>query len=221
MLKLHGFPVSNYYNMVKLALLEKGLPFEEVQLIPGKTPETLKVSPHGKVPVLETEQGYLSETSVILEYLEQSQGGTSLLPADAFERAKVRELMKEIELYIELPARTCYAQSFFGQSVEPWVKEKARADLLAGFATLKRSARFAPYVAGEQMTLADIMFCFSVDLATQVGKKVLNIDLLADMPEAAELLERLHQGPHIARINADKERMLPTFLEMMRNKRPS
>lgn len=36
MLKLYGFSVSNYYNMVKLALLEKGLPFEEVLFYPGR-----------------------------------------------------------------------------------------------------------------------------------------------------------------------------------------
>ncbi len=35
MLMLYGFSVSNYYNMVKLALLEKGLPFEEVPFFAG------------------------------------------------------------------------------------------------------------------------------------------------------------------------------------------
>lgn len=39
MLKLYGFSVSNYYNMVKLALLEKGLPFEEVPFMLGKLPK--------------------------------------------------------------------------------------------------------------------------------------------------------------------------------------
>jgi glutathione S-transferase len=38
MLKLYGFSVSNYYNMVKLALLEKGLPFEEVTFYGGQAP---------------------------------------------------------------------------------------------------------------------------------------------------------------------------------------
>uniref|UniRef100_A0A915DTX6 GST N-terminal domain-containing protein n=1 Tax=Ditylenchus dipsaci TaxID=166011 RepID=A0A915DTX6_9BILA len=113
MLKLHGFSVSNYYNMVKLALLEKGLPFEEVTFYGGQAPKALEVSPRGKVPVLETEHGFISETSVILDYIEQTQGGKALLPADPFQQAKVRELLKEIELYIELPARTCYAESFF------------------------------------------------------------------------------------------------------------
>ena len=49
MLKLHGFSVSNYYNMVKLALLEKGLPFEEVTFYGGQAPKALEVSPRGKV----------------------------------------------------------------------------------------------------------------------------------------------------------------------------
>ena len=167
--------------------------------------------------MLETEHGFISETSVILDYIEQTQGGTPLLPADAFGQAKVRELLKEIELYIELPARTCYAESFFGAAVEPLIKERARADLLAGFATLKRNGRFAPYVAGEALTLADLMFCFSVDLAYAVGKKVLNIDLLADFPQAKALLEKMRENPHMARILADKEASMPAFMEMVRS----
>jgi glutathione S-transferase len=217
MLKLHGFAVSNYYNMVKLALLEKGLPFEEVTFYGGQTPAALAVSPRGKVPVLETEHGFLSETSVILDYIEQTQGGKALLPADPFEQAKVRELLKEIELYIELPARTCYAESFFGMAVEPLVKEKARADLLAGFATLKRNGRFAPYVAGKQLTLADLMFCFSVDLACLVGKKVLNIDFLEDFPQAEELLKLMGTNPHMPQIVADKDAVMPVFMELIRS----
>ena len=218
MLKLHGFAVSNYYNMVKLALLEKGVAFEEVLFFAEQTPQALAISPRGKVPVLETEHGFLSETSVILDYIEQTQDDKPLLPADAFAQAKVRELLKEIELYIELPARTCYAEAFFGMPVEPLVKEKARTELLAGFATLKRNGKFAPYVAGEQITLADMMFCFSVDLANAVGKKVLGIDLLEGFPEAQALLKRLGDNPHMKTILAEKEALMPRFLEMMRRK---
>ncbi|WP_153787519.1 glutathione S-transferase [Pseudomonas sp. EMN2] len=217
MLKLHGFAVSNYYNMVKLALLEKGLPFEEVLFFGGQAPQALAVSPRGKVPVLETEHGLLSETGVILDYIEQTQPGKALLPADAFGQAKVRELLREIELYIELPARTCYAEAFFGAAVEPLIKERARADLLAGFATLKRNGKFAPYVAGEQLTIADLMFAFSVDLACLVGKKVLNIDFLEDFPQAKALLRLLGDNPHMARIVADKDVAMPAFLEMVKS----
>jgi glutathione S-transferase len=70
MLKLHGFPVSNYTNMVELALREKELPFEYVMTIPEQTPEFLAKSPRGKVPVLGTPQGFINETMAILQYLE-------------------------------------------------------------------------------------------------------------------------------------------------------
>jgi len=74
MFKLYGFAVSNYYNMVKLALLEKGLAFKEVTFYPTPTPESLAISPRGKVPVLGVEAGFINETAIILEYLEQTEG---------------------------------------------------------------------------------------------------------------------------------------------------
>ncbi|HEY9380632.1 MAG TPA: glutathione S-transferase N-terminal domain-containing protein, partial [Burkholderiales bacterium] len=50
MLKLYGFPLSNYYNRVKIVLLEKNVPFEEVLAVPGKD-ESIKVhSPARKIP---------------------------------------------------------------------------------------------------------------------------------------------------------------------------
>ncbi|MFK8329080.1 glutathione S-transferase family protein [Pseudomonas sp. BJa5] len=217
MLKLHGFAVSNYYNMVKLALLEKAVPFEEVLFFGGQSPEALKKSPRGKVPTLETEHGFLSETNLIIEYIEQTQGGKSLLPKDAFARAKVLELAKEIELYIELPARACYSEAFFGAKVDPAIKDKARAELLAGLDTLKRNGRFEPYVAGSEMTIADMLFCFSVDLASAVGKEVFELDVLANFPQAKALLKQLRQNPHVQKIAADKEAQMPAFLEMIRS----
>ena len=171
MLKLYGFAVSNYYNMVKLALLEKGVPFEEVPFFAGKTPEALAISPRGKVPALGVAQGFINETSVILEYIEQTQTGPKLLPVDPFERAQVLALAKEIELYIELPARACYPEAFFGMQVPDVIKEKARTELLEGIASLGRHGKFAPYVAGDTLSVADIYFAFSVDLACGVAHK--------------------------------------------------
>lgn len=115
MFKLYGFSVSNYYNMVKLALLEKGLPFEEVTFYPTPTPESLKISPRGKVPVLGVEDGYINETMVMLEYIESVGKGVPLLPTEPFACAQVLAVAKEIELYIELPGRACYGEAFSAQ----------------------------------------------------------------------------------------------------------
>jgi glutathione S-transferase len=219
MLKLYGFSVSNYYNMVKLALLEKGLPFEEVPFYAGTSPEALAISPRGKVPVLRVEQGFINETAVILEYIEQSQKGTPLLPSDPFERAQVLALAKEIELYIELPARACYAEAFFGMAVPDAIKDKTKAELLLGFASLGRHGKFAPYIAGDSLSLADLYFLYSVPLACAVGHKLFGLDLLAEMPKAKALLERLEQNPNVQRIAADKEAAMPAFMAMVASKR--
>lgn len=219
MFKLYGFAVSNYYNMVKLALLEKGLPFEEVTYYPTQTPESLAISPRGKVPVLGVDAGYINETAIILEYLEQSQKGTPLLPCDPFERAQVLAIAKEIELYIELPGRACYGEAFFGMTLPEAIKEKTRTELLLGFAALGRHGQFAPYVAGDSLSIADLYFLYSVPLACAVGQKLFGIDLLAEMPQAKALLERLEQNPHVQKIAADKDAAMPAFLAMIAAKK--
>ena len=219
MIKLYGFSVSNYYNMVKLALLEKELPFEEVPFYAGQAPEALVISPRGKVPVLGVEQGFINETSVILEYIEQSQKGTPLLPSDPFERAQVLALAKEIELYIELPGRACYPEAFFGMTLPDAIKEKTKAELLLGMAALGRHAKFSPYVAGDSLSVADLYFLFSVPLACGVAKKLFGIDLLAEMPKAKALLEFLGGNPNVQRVAADREAAMPAFMAMIAAKK--
>jgi glutathione S-transferase len=217
MLRLHGFAVSNYYNMVHLALLEKGLAFDTVSVYGSQDEAFLAISPRGKVPVLQTEQGYISETGAILDYLEDLGQGRPLLPAEPFARAQVRALMREIELYIELPARSCYAEAFFRIPVEAAIKDKARSELQAGIAALKRHGRFAPYVAGEQFSLADLYFLYSIDLAEAVAHKVLEFDLLEGFPAARELFQRLQQNPHVQLIAAQKEAGMAAFMAHLRS----
>lgn len=212
MLKLYGFPVSNYANMVQFALMEKGVPYEYVLTFPNQSPEFLAQSPRGKVPCLETPHGFINEASVILDYLEDCGVGKALLPADPYSRARVRSLMKEIELYIELPARTCFPEAFFGATLPDVIKAKAREDLLAGFATLKRHGSFAPYVAGDQFTLADIVFLYSVEIAATVGSRLFGLDLLADFAGAKSLLVKLGANPNAQLLAAHRDAGLPNFI---------
>jgi glutathione S-transferase len=216
MLKLHGFPVSNYTNMVELALLEKGVPYEYVLTFPSQTDEFLAISPRGKVPALGTPQGPINETDAILDYLEERGEGRPLMPGDPYARAQVRTLVKEIELYIELPARSCFAEAFFGGKVPDAIKAKAREDLLAGFATLKRHAKFSPYVAGDTFTLADIVFLYSVDLAADAGQRLFGLDLLADLPAARALFAKLGENANVKRIAANRDAAMPAFTAYVR-----
>ncbi|MBA5604249.1 glutathione S-transferase [Duganella sp. FT3S] len=218
MLKLYGFPSSNYVNMVQLALLEKGVPFEFVLTYPGQSPEFLAKSPRGKVPYLETPSGYLNESSVLLDYIEEATDGVPLLPKDPGEKARVRALMKQLELYIELPARSCYPEALFGAKCSEAIKVKARDELLSGFAALKRQAKFSPYLAGDSFTMADIVFLYSVELGVSVAKKLFGIDLLDGFPEASDLLQRLSGRPHVQSIAAQRAVEWPKFIAAVQAK---
>src|SRR5437867_4337058 len=105
MLELCGFTASNYYNKVKLALLEKGIAFQETHTYPSSAEAFLAESPMGKVPYLRCLQGVVSESQAIAEYLDDAFPERPLYPADSYERAKCRELIHVMELYLELPAR--------------------------------------------------------------------------------------------------------------------
>lgn len=214
MLKLHGFAISNYFNMVKLALLEKGIDFEIVKTFPGQNDDHLDRHPAGKVPAIETEYGFLGETSVILDYIEQAYPqAKSLMPKSLFEQARVKELMQIIQLYLELPARQCFKEVFFGGKVSSEIKENTHSELKKGIAALQRRSTCTPYLAGADLTLADIVFVFTIDLACMVSKKLFNWSLLEDFPEAKKLVELLNQRPHVIAINAEKEAELAAFIE--------
>ncbi len=180
MIKLCGFSVSNYYNKVKLALLEKGIPFTEELVMTGSSDETvLGCTPLAKVPYIRTAQGALCESQVITDYLEAAYPAVPLLPADPFAAAKVRELCIFIDLHLELVARELYPQAFFGGTVSDATQAKARKLLVKNIAGFKRLAKFQPYVAGDQFTLADCAAWVSLPLVAMASKAVYGEDLLA------------------------------------------
>lgn len=177
---LCGFPLSNYYNKVKLVLLEKGLPFTEERVTPGgKDEAVLAASPLGKVPFIRTEHGTLCESSAIVEYLECLAPEPALLPADPWAAAKVRELAVFIDLHLELVARELYPQAFFGGTVSESQQARVRKLLVRNIEGFKKLARFAPYVAGESFTLADCAAYVALPLVALAGKAVYGEDLLA------------------------------------------
>ena len=204
MIKLCGFAVSNYYNKVKLALLEKGIPFEEELVWTGRSEELLARSPLGKVPYIETPEGPLCESQVILDYLEQQFPEKPLLPANPFAAAKVRELITFMELHLELVARELYAQAFFGGTVSEEVKAKVEKQLTRNIAAFAKLAKFHPYIAGDEFTMADCVAVFHLPLVSMATKAIYGRDFLAELP-AREYTTRLSERPHIQKINADRK----------------
>ena len=210
MLTLCGFAVSNYYNKVKLALLEKGVEFAEQEVYPGASPALLAKSPLGKVPYLETEHGALAESQVIMDYIEALHPQPALIPADPFEAAKVRELLTFLELHIELVARELYGEAFFGGKTPDDYKQRIGAKLKKNVAAFAQLAKFSPYVAGDIFTMADCAAIFHLRLASAASVKVLGEDVLAGLP-VKEYLARMAQMPNVQAVDAARVAGLAAF----------
>ena len=179
MITLCGFSLSNYYNIVKHTLLEKGIAFTEEHVLPrSKDEAVLSASPLGKIPFIKTAQGALCESAVILDYLEDQYPAHPLLPKDAFEAAKVREMITFINLHLELVARELYGQAFFGGTVSDELKANVKKQLVRNIEAFKRLVKFSPFIAGDTFTLADCVAFSNLPLVGMSTRGVLGEDLL-------------------------------------------
>ncbi len=205
---LCGFPISNYYNKVKLALLEKDLPFTEEHVMTKSTDETvLAVSPLGKIPFIKTSQGGLCESQVILEYIEAAAPQPALLPSDPFAAAKVRELCTFIDLHLELVVRDLYAQAFFGGTVSDGTKERVRKQLEKNIPAFIKLAKFSPMVAGgEQFSMADCCAWVNLPLVGMATKAVYGEDMLTAMGcDYKPYIKMIGERPSAQKVAADRK----------------
>lgn len=210
---LCGFAVSNYYNKVKLSLLEKGVPFAEALVFTSQKEEMLTESPMGKVPFLRTSKGVLSESQVLTEFIEDSWPEPPLYPRDAFERAKCRELIEHLELHIELPARRLYAEAFFGGTVSEETKKEVASLLEKGLKSLARLARFAPFIGGDSFTHADCAAWVHLPLVSQATRKIYGRDFLEEfLPQAKAYIKLVGERPHAQKVNEDRKAGMEAFM---------
>lgn len=102
MRKLYGYYRSSAAYRVRIALALKGLEYEQeaVNLLPSvsgqKTPEFLAINPQGRVPFFVDGDVRISQSTAILEYLDEAYLDVPLLPVDLDERARVRQLVNLI-----------------------------------------------------------------------------------------------------------------------------
>ena len=208
MLKLCGFHISNYFNKARIAMLEKGVPFElDATCKPSQEEAFLARTPMGKVPFLELDGGAkLAESQVICEYLEDAYPQKPLLPRDPLERARVRELVTIMELHLELVARRLYPSVFFGRGPAPEeLKKSVEKDLAKGVRALRMRAKFDPYVAGAELTLADCAAFVHLPLVSLTTKLAYGQDLLESMPQVKGYLKMIGERPAFRTVNEDRK----------------
>ena len=212
MLTLCGFPASNYYNKVKLALLEKGVAFEEETVYPSRDEALLGLRRWARCPSCARSPARCPNRKSSSSTSKRSYPGTPLYPADPWARAKCRELIQVIELYLELPARRLYPQAFFGGTVSEETRKQVAPALVRGARAVARLTRFEPFASGDQFTYADCTALVHLPMVSEASKSVLGEDLLADAGPVRDYQARLGQRPHVVRVKADRKAGLEAFL---------
>ena len=213
MITLHGFAASNYYNIVKYALLYKEIPFQENLMFAGSD-KLLRVSPVGKVPAITTDEGFnLSESSVICDFIEETYPAIPLYPESETERATVRQIMKISELYFELPSRRLIPYVFSGTNAPDTVKEEVRQVLTRGTIALNRLCQFSPWIAGESFTMADIYVYYVNTIVNAFASTQLDWDVLAEISGMKEWSNVMSQSDIAQKIESDRLANMPEFMQ--------
>jgi glutathione S-transferase len=212
MLTLHGFAYSNYFNIVKHALMLKGIPFQENTVYPGSS-ELMAVNPIGKVPALTLESGEnLSESSVLLDYLEEAYPDVPLYPSDAEARARVRQLMKVSELYLDLPARRLLPAVLGDAVIDQAVKDEVRATFDRAVRSLNALASFSPYVAGDTLSLADVFLRYTLAIPQMVAPSQLDWDVMAAVEGLADWAALMADSDISRKVDADQRDNAEDFM---------
>ena len=160
MLTLYHTPLSINSRRVWVALLEKGLTFNTIELnLSGDQlkPEFLALNPFHHIPVLVDDDLTLIESFAILDYLEAQYPHPSLLPADPKTLATTRmvEMVSLNELVPAINPLTRQMMGFGEVSPEAVDQAKQKADVVLKFYVDKLGE--GPFFGGDQLTLADVV----------------------------------------------------------------
>ncbi len=173
MIKLYDFPLSSNSRKVRIALIEKGLEFERINVDLSKKeqkkPEYLKIQPFGQVPALDDEGFIVYDSTVINEYLEDEYPYPPLLPKDSEGRARARltEDFRDNHLnphFIEIIHETRKPES----ERDTKLIDHSKAEITKCFDHIEKELEGREYLAGT-FSLADIAYMPNIDLLERLG----------------------------------------------------
>jgi glutathione S-transferase len=210
-LKLISHKLCPYVQRAVIALNEKGVPFERIDIDLANKPDWfLRLSPLGKVPVLvvatDKDEVALFESNVICEYIEETQAGAKLHPADALTRAEHRAWME-------------FGSAILGDlwgletTTDPATFESKRQALSAKFARVETALSSAGrFFAGDAFSLVDAVFA-PIFRYFDVFDELTELGIFTDLPKVRAWRAALAPRPSVrAAVGADYSQLLRAFL---------
>ncbi len=165
-------PVSNYCAKVELVLALKGIDVDHRAPLGGYGSENYRaIVPTGTVPALVDDDLVISESETINEYLEERFPEPALLPRNMKDRATTRMLSRFHDLKVEPLIRALFKHMAPSQR-QDHVIEANLQELNQQLNMLEKMGRFAPYIAGDKVSLADCGFAPTILLAAKMFEVV-------------------------------------------------
>lgn len=212
-IELYGSPVSNCYNTVLAALRHKGIAHRESHISAGRDPYFLRRSPMGKIPYIRHGLVFISETSAIVEYLDEVFEGPSLCPGSALQRARRRQLMKFIELYVESPARRLFPGVFWCQQNEAVHVAEVGPILERGLDAVEILLGEHDFLLASPCAAAEYYSYFSLVLVEAVCRGQYEWDLWRDRPRLQRFADKAGATGFVADICAQRDSAMQAYLE--------
>jgi glutathione S-transferase len=192
---VYGIPGSPYVRAVQMGLEEKGAAYRLHALDFGesKTPQHLERHPFGRVPAFEHGNFRLYETQAILRYLDDVIPEPRFEPADPQLAARMNQIIGINDSYLYPKTTVIVVQRiigplFLGRATDESAITAVVPQTEACIAELERLLGSQSFMAGEQLSIADLM------LAP-------NLDNLAATPEGKSLLGGTRLATWLARMN--------------------
>jgi glutathione S-transferase len=205
-LKLVSHKLCPYVQRAVIALSEKGVPFERIDVDLADKPDWfLRISPLGKTPVLQVGDTAIFESAVILEYLEETQQNP-LHPADPLRRAEHRA-------WIEFGSAVLNDIAGFYGAPDDVAFQTRTTQLEQRFARLEARVVASPWFDGESFSLVDAVFgpVFRYfDVFDEIGE----FGILAPKPKLAQWRRSLAERPSVREaVSAEYPELLRDFLQ--------
>jgi glutathione S-transferase len=157
-LTFYTHPVSNFAAKVEIALRLKGLAFEALPPPGGYGSAAYKaVVSAGTIPAIVHDGLVLSESETIVEYLDEAFPEPPLLPEGAAARARCRQLARFHDTRLEPPLRALFPH-MAPAGRDPAIVAHQLELFRTRLADLAAMAAPAPWLAGPELTLADLPY---------------------------------------------------------------
>jgi glutathione S-transferase len=202
-LVLHGYRPSVYVRVARLALAEKGVAYDQVEVnpfAPDAPAEYLSLQPFNRVPTLVHGDFVLYETGAITRYIDRAFAGPPLQPAEPRALARMDQIIGIVDSYAYWPlVRQVYVQAVAlprrGQAGDPKEITSGLTAAARVLVAIEGLAADAAFLVGPAPSLADLHLLPMVAYFSEAPD---GAALLARHPRLEDWFARLKKRPSFA-----------------------